>query len=141
VAADIRLEVATPSRHVLSEAVDEVVVPGADGYFGVWPGHAPLLALLGVGELSYRVGRQERHLAIAGGFAEVGADHVTILADTAERPAEIDSTRARAARTRAEGRLGGRPGSPGEETDFPRATTALQRAQARLQVAARAPGA
>src|SRR5512145_2217327 len=106
----LKLELATPTRFVLSEESDEVVVPGADGSFGVLPGHAPLLALLGAGEVSYRVGRTERYLAVSGGFAEVGPNHVTILADTAERPDEIDAARARAARGRAEGRLAARGG-------------------------------
>jgi F-type H+-transporting ATPase subunit epsilon len=134
----LRLELATPTRLVVSEEADEVIIPGADGYFGVLPGHAPLVALLGVGEVTFRVGRTERYLAVSGGFSEVGPDHVTILADTAERPEEIDTARARAARGRAEGRLGARGG---EEVDYPRATRALARAQARLLVAARHSGA
>jgi F-type H+-transporting ATPase subunit epsilon len=130
----LRLELATPIRLVVSEQADEVVVPGSDGYFGVLPGHAPLLALLGAGEVMYRSGRSERYLAVSGGFAEVGPDHVTILAETAERPEEIDTGRARAARERAEALLTAR-GS--DEMDYPRALAALARAQARLQVAAR----
>jgi F-type H+-transporting ATPase subunit epsilon len=135
---DLKLELATPARLVVSEVADEVVIPGADGYFGVLPGHAPLVALLGAGEVTYRVGRTERYLALSGGFAEIGSDHVTILADTAERPEEIDTARARAARGRAEGRLGARGG---DEVDYPRAMRALARAQARLLVAARPAGA
>jgi len=132
--AALRLELATPARLVVSEAVDEVVVPGVDGYFGVWPGHAALLALVGVGEVTYRAGREEHYLAVAGGFAEVGPDRVTILADTAEPAEEIDDVRARAARERAERRLAARAG---EEIDHPRALGALARAQARLHVASR----
>ncbi len=132
----LRLELATPTRLVVSETADEVVVPGADGYFGVLPGHAPLLALVGVGEVTYRAGRDERYLAVSGGFAEVGPDRVTILADTAERPEETDPARARAAVERAGGRLSARGG---EETDYPRALQSLARAQARLQVATRRP--
>ena len=130
----LRLELATPSRQVVSEAVDEVVVPGIEGYFGVWPGHAPLLALLGVGEVSYRSARAEHYLAVSGGFAEVGPDRVTILAETAERADEIDVARARTARERAEARLGARVT---EDTDVQDAMAAYARAQARLQVAAR----
>src|SRR5436190_20698100 len=104
----ITLEVATPSRLVIAEQVDEVVVPGIDGYFGVLPGHAPLLATLGIGELTYRIGREERHVAVAGGFAEVRNDKVIILADTAEKPDEIDRARAERAKERAEQRLSGR---------------------------------
>jgi F-type H+-transporting ATPase subunit epsilon len=122
---------------VVSETADEVVMPGADGYFGVQPGHAPLLALLRPGEVSFRVGRAEKHVAVSGGFAEVGPDHVTVLADSAERSEEIDVARARAARERAEGRLAGRRD---EEVDYPRALAALARAQARLQAAARPRG-
>src|SRR5215470_5398968 len=103
----LSLEVATPSRLVVSESVDEVVVPGIEGYFGVLPGHAPLLSTLGIGELKYRNGRDEPHLAIAGGFAEVRNDKIIVLADSAERPEEIDRARAERARERAERRLGG----------------------------------
>jgi F-type H+-transporting ATPase subunit epsilon len=134
----LRVELATPSRLLVSTAADEVVIPGAEGYFGVLPGHAPLLAALGPGEVAIRTGRTERHVAVSGGFAEVGPDRVTILADAAEPPEAIDVPRARAARDRAEGRLAGR----GEETvDYPRAAGALARAQARLQTADRRSGA
>lgn len=132
----LRLELATPARLVVSEAADEVVVPGVDGYFGVLPGHAPLLALVGVGEVTYRSGRDERCLAVSGGFAEVGPDRVTILAETAEAPEEIDVARARAARERAESHLTTRGG---EAVDYPRALGALARAQVRLQVSTRRP--
>jgi F-type H+-transporting ATPase subunit epsilon len=131
----LKLELATPTRLVVSESADEVVVPGVDGYFGVLPGHAPLLALVGVGEVTYRQGRDERHLSVSGGFAEVGPDRVTILADVAERPDEIDVARARAAQERAEGRLGGRAAA--EAVDLARAVQALARARARQRVATR----
>lgn len=134
----LKLELATPTRLVVSETADEVVVPGVGGYLGVLPGHAALLTLVGVGEVMYRTGREERCLAVSGGFAEVGPERVTILAETAERPGEIDVGRARSARERAERRLGSRGD---EETDFPRAQAALARAQARFQVATRRPGA
>ena len=133
----LRLEVATPTRLVVSGEADEVVVPGTEGAFGVLPGHAPLLSLVGIGEVMYRTGREEHHLAVSGGFAEVGPDHVTILAETAERPEEIDVGRARAARERADQRL--RP-QAGEEVDVTRALSALARAQGRLQTATRRPG-
>ena len=136
-AAELKLELATPSRPVVSDSADEVVVPGVDGYFGVLPGHAPLLSLLGAGEVMYRTGRTERYLAVTGGFAEVGPDRVTILAETAERPEEIDPARARAARERAERRLGERTA---DEVDYPRAVAALARAQVRLQVVGRRSG-
>jgi F-type H+-transporting ATPase subunit epsilon len=133
-ADQLTLELATPTRLVVSAEVDEVVVPGSLGYFGVLPGHAPLLATLGIGEVTYRIGREERHVAVSGGFAEVRNDKVIILADTAETPTDIDRARAEQARDRAEARLAGRGQ---DEVDYARAAAALARAQTRLQVAAR----
>jgi len=130
----LTLELATPMRLVVAETVDEVVAPGSLGYFGVLPGHAPLLATLGIGELSYRVGREERHLALVGGFAEVRNDKVIVLADSADRPDEIDRARAERSRERAERRLAG---GAQADIDFARAQAALARALARLQVAGR----
>jgi F-type H+-transporting ATPase subunit epsilon len=130
----LTLEIATPMRLCVAETVDEVVAPGSEGYFGVLPGHAPFLTTLGIGEVTYRIGRDELHLAITGGFAEVRNDKVIVLADTAERPEEIDRTRAERARERAEQRLSGR--SP-DEVDFTRAAAALLRALTRLQVTGR----
>ncbi|HKB25602.1 MAG TPA: F0F1 ATP synthase subunit epsilon [Methylomirabilota bacterium] len=131
----ITLEIATPIRLVVSETVDEVVAPGVEGYFGVLPGHAPFLTTLGIGEVSYRTGRDTHYLALAGGFAEVRNDKVIVLADTAERPEEIDRGRAERARERAEQRLSGR-GSE-EAIDYARAAAALRRALTRLQTAGR----
>ena len=130
----LALEVATPSRLVVSESVDEVVAPGSEGYFGVLPGHAPLLATLGIGELTYRIGRDEFHLAVSGGFAEVRNDKVIVLADSAERPEDVDRGRAERSKERAERRLAGRAD---DEVDYTRAAAALARALARLQVATR----
>jgi F-type H+-transporting ATPase subunit epsilon len=134
VADRLTLELATPTRLVVSTEVDEIVVPGSLGYFGVLPGHAPLLATLGIGELTYRSGREEHHVAVCGGFAEVRNDKVIVLADVAEAPADIDRARAERARERAEGRLAGRSQ---EEIDYTRAACALARALTRLQVAGR----
>jgi F-type H+-transporting ATPase subunit epsilon len=134
VADRLTLELATPTRMVVAETVDEVVVPGSEGYFGVLPGHAPLLATLGIGELTYRRGREERHVAVAGGFAEVRNDKVIVLADSAELPEQIDRSRAERARERAEQRLSGRSQ---DEIDYTRAAAALARALIRLQVAGR----
>jgi len=128
------LEIVTPDRALVREEVDEIQLPGAEGYFGVLPGHTPLLATLKVGELSYRVGQERHHLAVAGGFVEVLPDHVTVLASVAERAQEIDVARAEAARTRAEERLA----RPAAEVDFERARVALIKALVRLQVATRA---
>ena len=84
------LEIVTPERALVREEVDEVQVPGAEGYFGVLPGHAALLATLKIGELWYRTGQEKHYLAIAGGFVEVLPDRVTILAHIAERAHEVD---------------------------------------------------
>ena len=127
----ILLRIVTPSRQVLSEQVDEIQIPGKAGYLGILPGHAPLLSELAVGELSYRQGRSVHKLVITGGFLEVLPDMVTILAEAAEKPEEIDLARAEAARDRAEKRL--KSASP--EVDINRATIALQRALIRIQLA------
>jgi F-type H+-transporting ATPase subunit epsilon len=132
VADQLNLEIATPMRLVVAERVDEVVAPGIEGYFGVLPGHAPFLTTLGVGVVTYRSGRDEHQLAIAGGFAEVRNDKVIILADSAERPEEIDRARAERAKERAERRVSGRAQ---DEVDYARAQAALMRALVRLQVA------
>ncbi|HEV8440218.1 MAG TPA: F0F1 ATP synthase subunit epsilon [Methylomirabilota bacterium] len=132
-------ELATPTRLLVSSEVDEVVAPGSEGYFGVLPGHAAFLTTLGAGELMYRHGRDEHHLVVIGGFAEVSGDRVIVLAEDAEPPEEIDRERAEQARQRAEQRLAGRsPRGAQEEIDYTRALIALQRALARLQVAAHA---
>jgi len=130
----IQLQIVSADRSLVNERVDEVEIPGADGYFGVLPGHTPLLALLGAGELWYRQGQEKRYLALAFGFAEVQPDRVTILAQVAERAEDIDVARAEAARQRAEQRMA----SPTEEMDFERARVALMKALIRLQVASRA---
>src|SRR5438105_7491508 len=119
-------------RLVVAEQVDEVVAPGIEGYFGVLPGHAPFLTTLGIGVVTYRSARGEHQLAIAGGFAEVRNDKVIILADSAERPDEIDRARAESAKERAERRLSGRAQ---DEVDYARAQVSLMRALVRLQIA------
>lgn len=131
------LELATPTRPLVSEEVDEVVAPGSEGYFGVLPGHAAFLATLGSGEVVYRRGRDEVHLAVHGGFAEVTPERVIILAETAERPDEIDRARAERARQRAEQRMTGRdPDGAEGEIDYDDAVAAYQRALTRLLVVA-----
>jgi F-type H+-transporting ATPase subunit epsilon len=111
--------------------VDEVQAPGAAGYFGVLPGHTPLLALLQVGTLWYRKGAEKHYLSLAGGVAEVTADRVIVLATIAERADEIDVDRAQAARQRAEQRLAERHG----DFDLERARLSLLKALTRLNVA------
>jgi F-type H+-transporting ATPase subunit epsilon len=133
----VLLELATPTRQLVSEEVDEVVAPGSEGYFGVLPGHAAFLATLGSGEVVYRRGRDEVHLAVHGGFAEVTPERVIILAETAERPDEIDRARAELARQRAEQRMTGRdPDGAEGEIDYDDAVAAYQRALTRLLVVA-----
>ena len=131
----VQLRIVSADRSLVNETVDEVEIPGADGYFGVLPGHAPLLALLGAGQLWYRQGQQVRYLAMAFGFGEVQPDRVTILAQVAERADEIDVARAEAARRRAEERLA-RPMAA--DYDFERARIAMMKSLIRLQVATRA---
>jgi F-type H+-transporting ATPase subunit epsilon len=130
----LQLQIVSADRPLVNEQVDEVEIPGADGYFGVLPGHTPLLATLQVGQLWYRQGQETHYLSIAFGFAEVQPDRVTILAEIAERADEIDAARAEAARRRAEERLG----KPMAEIDFERARIAMMKALIRLQVATRA---
>lgn len=131
----LTLEIVTPDRALVTAEVDEVQVPGAEGYFGVLPGHAPLLASLSVGEMWYRIGQETHHLALAFGFAEVLPDRVTVLAQIAERAQDIDVTRAEAAKVRAEKRVAG---GPQADLDFERARIAMMKSLIRLQVAARA---
>jgi F-type H+-transporting ATPase subunit epsilon len=127
----IELIVVTPERQLLHEQVNDVVLPGAAGALGVLPGHAALMTELGIGELSYRGANSAGTLSIIQGFAEVLGDRVTVLAETAERAAEIDLARAEAAKARAERRLA----SGDTNIDWDRATVALQRALIRIQVA------
>jgi F-type H+-transporting ATPase subunit epsilon len=125
------LIVVTPERQLLRENVDDLQLPGTNGYLGILPGHAPLVTELGVGDLSYHSGPQTAHLAVIRGFAEVLPDRVTVLAETAERAEEIDVERARSASERAQKRLSSQDAS----LDWDRATLALQRALIRMQVA------
>ena len=120
---------------LVNEQVDEVEVPGSDGYFGVLPGHTPLLAMLQVGDLWYRKGNETHHFAVAFGFVEVQPDRVTILAEIAERADEIDVARAEAAKRRAEERLAR---TTAVDIDFERARIAMLKSLIRLQVATRA---
>ena len=129
----INLEIVTPDRPLIREPVDEVEIPATEGYIGVLPGHTPLLAMLEIGQLWYRKGQEKFYLSIAFGFAEVLPDRVTILAQIAERPEEIDLKRAEAARQRAQERLA----RPRMEMDFERARIAMMKSLIRLQVATR----
>ena len=135
----IELIIVTPEQQFLRERVVEVVLPGAEGELGVLLGHAPLMTELGIGELTYRGAGSNPSgvLAIIQGFAEVLGDRVTVLAETAERAAEIDLARAEAAKARAEQHLA----SSDTNIDWDRAFIALQRAVIRVQIARKYRGA
>jgi F-type H+-transporting ATPase subunit epsilon len=130
----LALEIVTPDRAVVHEKVDEVQIPGSEGYFGVLPGHTPLLALLAVGQLWYRKGAEKVFLSIGTGVVEVMPDRVTIIARTAEKPEEINVDRAKAALQRGEQRLA----SHARDLDLERARLAVLKAMTRLNVATRA---
>ena len=130
----IQLLIVSADRSLVNETVDEVEIPGFDGYFGVLPGHTPLLAVLQVGELWYRQGTETHYVAIAFGFAEVQPDRVTILAQIAEKAEEIDLARAEAVKKRAEERVVRLT----VDMDAERARIALLKSLIRLQVATRA---
>ena len=132
--SSFQLEIVTPQRLIVSDEVTELMAPGSEGYFGVLPGHIPFITTLKIGELTYWKGKDERHLAVTWGYAEVRGEKVIILAETAERAEEIDAERAERARERAERRL--RDWGAGDEAiDFARAQAALLKAVTRLQVA------
>ena len=126
-----QLEIVTPEKKVVDTAAEEVQIPGKNGYLGVLPGHAPLITELAVGEIKFRSGSEEQRLAVAWGFVEVLPDKVTILAETAERPSEIDVERARKAKERAEQQLT----SGDTNVDVEQALNALKKAETRLEVA------
>ena len=134
----LTLEIVTPEKALVRAEVDEVQLPGSEGYFGVLPGHTPLLATLQVGELWYRIGADKHYLAIAFGFVEVLSERVTVLASIAERPEDIDVARAEAAKRRAEERLAKPVTTPRTDLDFERARIAMAKSLIRLQVATRA---
>jgi len=126
-----RLEIATPDRPLLDKPVEEAQIPATTGYLGILPHHAPLLAELGVGKLSYKVGGKEESLLVLEGFLEVLPDHVRVLANAAENPSDIDIKRAQEAYDRASQRLS----IDVQDVDKARAMRALKRAEARLEAA------
>ena len=135
-ASQLTLSIVTPERELVRVQADEVELPGSEGYFGVLPGHTPMLATLTVGRLTYRVGQETRVLAMGTGLAEVLPDSVTVLSQIAELAEEIDLPRAEAARKRAEERLAAKAA----DLDYERARKALDKAFLRVQVASRSRG-
>jgi|SRR5208337_2015635 len=125
----LRLEIVTPYGQILSEDVDEVSTSGTEGDFGVLPGHIPFITTLKIGMLTYKKGNDIGYVFINSGYAEVSADKVIVLADSAEKSEDIDVERAKAAIQRAEERL-----KKAEEVDFARATASLERATIRTQL-------
>ena len=132
-AEKIQLEVVTPERRVLAEAVDMVTVPGLGGELGILPGHTPLISQLQTGVLTYTQDGKSSSLHVSGGFVEVRDDHVSVLAEVAERPDEIDAARAKLSRERLEKQLNAWSGT---EEDFEVARAKLERSVVRLQLAA-----
>jgi len=130
----IDLTIVTPERSVVREQVDELQIPGAEGYLGILPGHAPLFSELKVGEVGYRKGETWFFLSVAWGFVEVQSNEVRILAETAERAHEIDLERANRAKERAEERIS----KGGDDVDYRRALVSLERALVRIQVSRKA---
>jgi F-type H+-transporting ATPase subunit epsilon len=129
----MRLEFVTPERLIAHEEVDEIQLPGEDGFLGVLPGHTPMLVGLKVGEMWYRKGSDKVFGFIGFGFAEILPDRVTILARIAEKAEDIDQARAEASKRRAEERLA-EAAKSGTQMDYERARLALLRAITRLQV-------
>ena len=130
-ATTFQLEIVTPAKLMVKDAAEEAQIPGLSGYLGILPGHAPLITELAVGVITYKASGATHALSVAWGFAEVLPDKVTILAEAAERPEEIDVARAQEAKNRAEALLK----SNDPKVDYARAEDALQRAETRLSVA------
>ncbi len=128
--AQLLLEIVTPDKLVLSQDVDYVGAPGLLGEFGVMANHIPFLSALGIGSLMYKVGGKANYVFVSGGFAEVSGNKVTVLAEVAERPEDIDAERARKAQERAKQRLE----RERDKIDYARATSAMQRSLYRLRV-------
>jgi len=130
----IQLEVVTPERRVLAEPVDMVTVPGLGGELGILPGHTPLISQLQTGVLTYVAEGKSSQLHVSGGFVEVRDDHVSVLAEIAERPDEIDVARAKQSRDQLEKQINAWSGS---EEDLALAKTELDRSVVRMQLASR----
>lgn len=130
-AETFQLEIVTPEKLVVKDIAEEAQIPGKDGYLGILPGHAPLITELSIGEISYKTSGTTKHICVAWGFAEVLPNKVTILAETAERPEEIDTARAQRAKDRAEKELV----AGGADLDYDQVQASIARAETRLDVA------
>ena len=131
--APMRLEIITAEREVYADDVDIVVAPGVEGQLGILPHHAPLMTALQPGEILVRKDGEPSYLAVSGGFMEVMANRVTILAETCEYTNEINEERAQAAMERAQERIR----THGTEAELAEALSSLRRAQVRLNIARR----
>lgn len=131
-AEQLQLDVVTPERQVLSEAVETTTIPGLNGELGILPGHTPLISQLKTGVLSYTKDGKTSQLHVSGGFVEVRDDRVSVLAEIAERPEEIDASQARSTRERVEKQLSAWTGT---EAELEQARVDLERAQVRVQLA------
>jgi F-type H+-transporting ATPase subunit epsilon len=129
------LEIVTPERLAYSDMVDAVNLPGIEGELGVLPHHAPLVTMLGVGELRIRKGGTEESFAIVGGFLQVRPDKVVVMAETADMASDIDLEKAHDARRSAERLL--EETGPSDTADLASARAALQHALLRIRVAER----
>ena len=129
------LEIVTPERLAYSDTVDSVQLPGSEGELGVLPHHAPLVSMLGVGELRIRKGGSEESFAIVGGFLQVRPDRVVVMAETADLASEIDLEKAQEARRDAERMLEG--AATTDTVDLSAARASLQQALLRIRVAER----
>lgn len=127
----IKLDIVTPEEAIFSDEIDMLVAPGIEGELGILPHHAPLMTVLGIGELIIRNGSDEQYLAIGGGYLEVQPDRVIVLADAAERAENIDIARAEAAKEAAQRTMAEKPSG----IDSAQAEAALKRSLVRLKVA------
>ena len=126
----LTLDIVTPYGHVFTDEVDEIIASGSEGEFGVLPDHVPFLTTMKIGMLTYKKGTDTGHFFVNWGYAEVGPEKVTILADSAEKSEDIDVERAKAQMERSEARL-----KKEEEIDEARAKAAIERGIMRVQVA------
>jgi F-type H+-transporting ATPase subunit epsilon len=131
----LQLTIVTPERRVFDAEVDDVVLPGAEGDFGVLERHERFLAPLRIGKAKIQQGGRVHWAAVSGGFAEVTGDRVVVLADACELAPEIDAARAQAARDRAERRLREARERSEDALQLQLDEAALLRALLRLEVA------